>query len=69
MIEFGEPDYTDDELKNMEFVSKLEMYNAEMDFTEAMESLGKVEKEFYLNPFKLNRSTAAWLGYIKEHKN
>jgi len=39
----------------------LKMYNAEMDFAEAMKSLEKAEKELYLSVF--------WANYIWEHRN
>ena len=45
----------------MDCTDNLKMYNAEMDFMEAMKSLEKAERELYLSVY--------WLDYAEEHKN
>ena len=64
--EWGEPT-SDIELWNFEteqwerLDEVLKMYNAEMDFTEAMKSLEKEERQFYLSVY--------WADYAEVHKN
>ena len=41
--------------------SKLEMFEAEMNFKDAVESFEKAEKELYLSVY--------WADYMREHKN
>lgn len=42
-------------------IEGLEMYNAEMNFMDAMKALEKAEKELYLSVY--------WLDYAEVHKN
>ena len=49
-----------DDIENL-LKSKLEMFEAEMNFKDAAKALEKAEKELYLSVF--------WADYAKEHKN